>query len=159
MASVLQPWVETLPIKMQSTVLLSLRGPDTHCAPHIKQVQRWMRGQVFRPGDPGTVTVFMCEAPPELQEKGPLARELEFSTQHFYSHLMHGLEVLAYRHPDYECKAVALKLFQGMCSLFHLPVENNLCFELRLRTLKWPGGGQPDNYEQAAALMAGVSGE
>lgn len=155
MSSVLQPWLEELPIRMQSTLLLSLRGPDTHRCPEIKKIQRWMRGLSFKPGNPVNVVDFMTgtDDVPELQEKNTLARELEFCTQHFYSHLMHGLEVIAYRHPMLSIAHKALDLFEGMCKLFHLELEDEYSFEERLKTLEWPGGQEPLDFEDAVEIM------
>ena len=150
--TVLQSWLAEIPIRMQSTLILSLRGPDTHRCPEIKKVQRWMRGATFRPGNPDNVKEFMAplSSVPTLVEKGSLARELEFTTQHFYSHLMHGLEVIAYKHSDFSTAQTAMDLFVGMCSLFHLPEETRDNFELRLRTrTDWKNGEQPENFEEA----------
>jgi hypothetical protein len=135
---------------MQSTLLLSLRGPDTHRCPEIKKVQRWLRGLVLIPGNPHNAHEFMTatgDVPP-LQEKGPLARELEFCSQHFYSHLMHGLEVVAYKHSDGDTRRVARSLFIGMCLLMHLVPETEDDMDARLRNMKWPGGVQPLSYEE-----------
>lgn len=85
---------------------------------------------------------------PPLQEKGPLARELEFCSQHFYSHLMHGLEVVAYKHSDGDTRRVARSLFIGMCLLMHLVPETEDDMDARLRNMKWPGGVQPLSYEE-----------
>lgn len=148
--TVLQTWLEALPIRMQSTLLLSLRGPDTHRAPEIKKVQRWMRGLTFKPGNPANVAEFMTDIGnvPTLQEKNDLARELEFCTQHFYSHLMHGLEVIGYRHPNRVIANAAYKLYLSMANLMHLEDETSQDFELRLRQITWPEG-QPDTFEEA----------
>lgn len=153
--SVLQHWLEELPIRMQSTLLLSLRGPDTHRCPEIKKVQRWMRGLSFKPGNPDNVAEFMTglDDVPALVEKNPLARELEFCTQHFYSHLMHGLEVIAYKHPSHAVGHKALDLFDGMCRLFHLEPEDEYEFEERLKTREWPNGQEPLDFEDAVRIM------
>jgi|GEM_PF-4391672 len=95
MTSVLQNWLMEVPIRMQSTLILGLRGPDTHSAPSVKAVCRWLRGLAFKPGNPDNVAEFMkAELPERIIEKGPTAKELEFCSQHFYSHLMHALEVI-----------------------------------------------------------------
>ncbi len=152
--TVLQPWLENIPIRMQSTLLLSLRGPDTHRCPEIKKVQRWMRGLTFKPGNPENVREFMADRRdlPTIEEKGPLARELEFCTQHFYSHLMHGLEVIAYCYPNALEQYNALVLYKGMSQLFHLYLEPSHIFEQRLHQIEWPEG-QPNNFEEAIAQI------
>jgi hypothetical protein len=153
MPTVLQKWMLDIPIKMQSTLILGLRGPDTHACPEVKKICRWLRSLSFLPGDPTNVPQFMGEMPDRIIEKSPINKELEFCTQHFYIHLMHALEVVAYRHPDPKIASHAYLLMGGMCHLLHLESETHLQFEFRLRTLEWPGGSQPDNFEEAMKLI------
>lgn len=153
--SVLQDWVVKLPIRMQSTLILGLRGPDTHAAPGVKTITRWLRGLAFKPGNPDNVKEFMAAEPNKIFEKGPTAKELEFCSQHFYSHLMHALEVVAYKHPRLDIARLALDRYQAMCSAFHLPNETTEEFKERLGHKKWPGGGQPDTFEDAVSLLDG----
>src|ERR1043165_5965337 len=113
MISVLQPWVMEIPIRMQSTLILGLRGPDTHSCPNVKKIGRWLRGLAFVPGNPANVLEFMAtSAPDRIVEKGYAAKELEFCSQHYYSHLMHALEVVAYRHPHEAIRRSAFALFR-----------------------------------------------
>jgi hypothetical protein len=153
--SVLQDWVVTIPIRMQSTLILGLRGPDTHVAPGIKTITRWLRGLAFKPGNPDNVKEFMHSMPEAIVKKGPTAKELEFCTQHYYSHLMHALEVVAYKHPNEAASRMALDRYIAMCVAFHLPVETTMEFEDRLGTKKWPGGGQPDTFDEAVDMIDG----
>lgn len=139
---------------MQSTLILGLRGPDTHACPNVKKITRWLRGLAFRPGNPENVTEFMLSGSPgRIHEKGETAKELEFCSQHYYSHLMHALEVVAYRHNVSDVRYSALLLFTDMCTLFHLPVEEEFVFEVRLRTIEWPGGRQPDDVAEAKIVL------
>ena len=148
--SVLQNWLVQIPIRMQSTLILGLRGPDTHRSPEIKKIQRWMRGLAFKPGNPANLSVFMhpTTGVPEILEKSPVAKELEFCSQHFYSHLMHGLQVIGYMHPVPQISNRAVTLYREMCFLMHLPPESRQAFETRLGTIEWPEG-QPDTFEDA----------
>jgi hypothetical protein len=150
--SVLQDWLVKIPIRMQSTLVLGLRGPDTHCAPNVKKIGRWLRGLTFKPGNPNNFKEFMSDKPDRIIEKSAVAKELEFCTQHFYSHLMHSLEVVAYRHPDGYIANYAYVLFSDMCNLFHLPIEMAENFENRLKTIEWPNG-QPDTFEEAVSQL------
>lgn len=152
--SVLQSWVERIPLKAQSLLLLSLRGPDTHACPEIKIIVKWMRGLTFKPGDPDNIE-FMGARPNRIVEKGPAAKELEFCSVHYYSHLMHGLEVLGQYYPrSYEGLAsedclYAWGLYCDMCKLLHLDAEAFASFNRRLGMREWPGGTQPNNFEEA----------
>jgi hypothetical protein len=147
--SVLQDWVVALPIRMQSTLVLSLRGPDGYNVPNVRAWVRWLRGHAFKPGNPNNVRNFMLDTePPQLVEKGMLARELETLPQHFYGHLMHSVEVVAYRHPDPAVSRRAYEMYEGMCDLMHVSVEDDFHFNERLRALGWPEG-QPDTAAEA----------
>ena len=145
---VLQDWLGYIPIRMQSTLILGLRGPDTHHAPKIKEIARWLRGHAFKPGNPENMREFMHHELPDLLEKNDLAKELEFCTQHYYSHLMHAVEVIGYRHPNTRVAVEALRLFHQMCAAFHLTVESKQDFEERLKQIEWLDG-QPDSYVDA----------
>ena len=71
---------------------------------------------------------------------------------------MHGLEVVAYRHPAHDIRLHAFYLYNDMCALFHLPVEEAERFEKRLGSKVWPGGVQPDTFEDALALLTNGKG-
>lgn len=90
--------------------------------------------------------------PDRILEKGAIARELEFCTQHYYSHLMHALEVVAYRHTNAATASHAHDLFFDMCALFHLPRESRGDFGYRLRQIEWDGGDPADFKEAMAAV-------
>src|SRR6266436_5192271 len=159
--SVLQSWVEKLPLRMQSTLILGLRGTDTHSCPNIKIIQRWLRGLTFKPGNPDNVREWMYDPeaprsqrlPGRIDEKGPVAKELEFCSQHFYAHLMHALEVVAYMHPDFDgLKSPgqqAFTFYRDMCLLMHLRPEGPEEFKERLKQRSWPKGVQPETGEEA----------
>src|SRR6266446_9166498 len=157
--SVLQSWVEKLPLRMQSTLILGLRGTDTHSCPNIKIIQRWLRGLAFKPGNPDNVREWMYDhqsqgLPERIVEKGPVAKELEFCSQHFYSHLMHALEVVGYMHPDFTGSGhQAFTLYQDMCFLMHLTPEIHNDFKERLKQRSWPKGIQPETGEEAIRLL------
>jgi hypothetical protein len=152
--SVLQDWMLTLPIRMQSTLVVSLRGPDGHSTIHIKKWVRWLRGLAFKPGNPSNMHHFMLmEMPPLLFDKSPLAYELYVMPIHFYSHLLNAVKVVALRHPDRPTAIHATRMMDAMCALLHLHNETPQEFEMRLGTLHWPGGKQPDTAQEAAEML------
>jgi len=112
-----------------------------------------MRGLTYKPGNPENVAEFMGEKPDRIVEKGPTAKELEFCTVHFYSHLMHGLEVLAYSSSVMDVRQHAQALYYDMCSLMHLEPEDLESYNKRLGPLEWPGGVQPNDYEEAVKML------
>lgn len=152
--SVLQDWLVALPIRMQSTLLLGLRGPDGMSTTYIKQWTRWLRGHTFKPGNPDNVRQFMLAGePPTLEDKSPLAYELYTVPQHYYSHLMHSVEVIAFRHPDPRVMTTAVCMYVSMAETLHLRPETREQFENRLCHKAWAGGRQPDTLTEALTLM------
>jgi hypothetical protein len=158
--SVLQDWLVKLPIRMQSTLILGLRGPDGMSTQYIKQWTRWLRGLAFKPGNPDNVKQFMLmELPPMLADKSPLAYELYIMPQHYYSHLMHSVQVVAMRHPDEETARYAWRMYAQMAATLHLEPELDEHFEARLQHRDWPGGAQPDTGVEAVALLEEAAGK
>jgi hypothetical protein len=150
--SVLQPWVEEMPIKMQSTLILGLRGFDGHETSHVKRIAKWMRGITFKPGRIDNLHQFMGQPPERIKEKDATYNELDFVTRHYYSHLTHALEVIGYRHPVTEVAALGFGLYWDLCHIFHMEYETIDAFERRLRDVEWPGG-QPNDYAEACAKV------
>src|SRR5258705_5324345 len=52
--------------------------------------------------------------------------------QHWYSHVMHGLEVVAYQHPNAETRKVAFHLYYEMVDNLHLNIETEVDMMNRL---------------------------
>lgn len=84
------------------------------------------------PADPREVNseegAFMMSDPPipfKPSEFGHLP-------QHWYSHAMHALEVIGYRHPDLQIRVIARKLYEKMVSNLHLEIEPFSVFVKRL---------------------------
>jgi len=125
---VLQDWMGELPWKQQSVILSSLRGPDEIRPPAIKVVNRWLRGITQNNAD--TSTEYMRELPmPSVKE---LAGELEYTTIHYFTHLLHGLEIIGYHHPDEEIARTARGYYLGLVDDLHLNPENRENLDRRL---------------------------
>jgi hypothetical protein len=130
--------------------------------PKVKEITRWLRGLTFKPGntDPTQMRQFMGAMPERIKEKSLCHKELEFCTLHCYTHLMHSIQVVAYRHLD--CTVIgghAYGLFEDMCSLLHLEPETAEHFEQRLCTKTWPSGRQPDDFKEALEILGLATGE
>ena len=117
MTSILRPWVRKLGLREQGTLMTAYRGGDDvpklplDSAPRqLTAYLRWVIGVPFDKrevdSEPGC---FMQSLPPMMwrnQLTGPgyssaawKASELGHLPLHFYAHLMHAYEVVAYRHP------------------------------------------------------------
>jgi hypothetical protein len=151
LSSVTQEWVQTLPGKMQSTLVLGLRGPDTHYLPNVKKLGRWLRGLVLIPSDPDNLQFMLSGDPGRIDEKSDLAHELEFCSVHFYTHLMHTFQIVGHKHPDPTKRNQAYLLYADMCRLLHVPCETSISFENRLDHKQWPSG-QPQNMDEVEEI-------
>lgn len=141
MQSVLQDWVIELPLRHQGTLLTAVRGCDDE--PKI-----WDgTGVAYSPGRRITAYIRFCFMIPadkrevSLQEGAFMMKDLpspfkpsEFGhlPQHWYSHVMHALEIIGYNHPDTKTRQDAFWAYQKMVHNMHLNVESKLQLDSRL---------------------------
>lgn len=130
--SVLQDWVMELPLREQGTLLTAVRGCDD-------EPKTWTeRGVAYSPGRRLTAYIRWCFMNPADEREVDYAegsffrseppqpfRPSEFGhlPQHWYSHAMHALEIIGYRHPDPKVAEVALAYYSEMVHNMHLNVE------------------------------------
>jgi len=130
--SVLQDWVMELPLREQGTLLTCVRGCDD-------EPKTWTRtGVAYSPGRRLTAFIrwcfmvpadarevdsqegaFMMSTPPEPFKPS----EFGHLPQHWYSHAMHALEVIGYRHADPNVRETAYVLYRKMVHNMHLEPE------------------------------------
>jgi hypothetical protein len=148
MDSVLQDWVMELPRREQGTLLTGVRGCDV--APkrpvpaddfYIKENGRaqstereltaFLRWCFMNPADEREVDIpgsfFKSEPPADWR-----ASEFGHYPQHWYSHLMHSFEVIAYRHPSMAIRTVAWDIYSRLVHNMHLNTETFDQFVTRL---------------------------
>jgi hypothetical protein len=132
MKSVLQDWVMKLPLRYQGTLLTSVRGCDdepkswTKAGVAFSQGRRltaFIRWCFMNPADEREVDseegAFFMSTPPVPFKPSQFGH----LPQHWYSHAMHGLEVIAYNHPDDNVAITALQMYTAMAKNMHLNVE------------------------------------
>lgn len=133
MNSVLQDWVMELPLREQGVLLTAVRGCDF-------EAKTWTStGIAYSPGRRLTAFIrfcFMNPADPRevdfeegsfFQSKPPSPfKPSEFGhlPQHWYSHVMHALEIIAYRHPSQFTANQSANLYLAMVHNLHLNPEN-----------------------------------
>lgn len=117
MTSVLQDWVMELPLRYQGTLLTNVRGCDLApkvpcdiderygCSTGESSAERglsaFFRYCVLVPADEREVDVpgtWFKSEPPRVWKPSQFGHY----PQHWYSHLMHAFEVVAYCHPTYD---------------------------------------------------------
>lgn len=130
--SVLQDWVMKLPLREQGTLLTCVRGcddePKTWTRTGVayspgRRTTAFIRWCFMVPADPREVDheegAFMMSTPPKPFKPS----EFGHLPQHWYSHAMHALEVIGYRHPDVDIAKTAYEMYYKMVHNMHLNVE------------------------------------
>ena len=70
---------------------------------------------------------------PSIEE---LKRDIEFCSVHYLSHLLQGLEIIGYNHPNSETAKTAIRIYEDLVyQVLHLNPETKEQLEDRLRDL------------------------
>ena len=130
--SVLQAWVESLPLRYQGTLLTAVRGCDVEPKQWTKQgvaysdgrrLTAYIRWCFMNPADPREVDAeegaFFMSSPPHPFKPSALGH----LPLHWYTHAMHSLEIIGYHHPSNDVRIVAFGLYAKMVHGLHLNVE------------------------------------
>ena len=123
---VFHEWVLELPWKMQSVLMTATRGPDNFRYPNVKVVNRWIRKQLFHDADPSNPFIDLYGDPDITDDifLDTIEHELEYVTVHYFGHLVHALEIIAFMHPYLTVRGPASVLYEELCSrILHLPGE------------------------------------
>lgn len=130
-----------LPLREQGTLLTAVRGCDDEPKTWTRQGVAYSPGRrltafirycFMNPADPREVDFeegsFFQSQPPDPFKPS----EFGHLPQHWYSHAMHALEVVGYRHPDGVTRAQAANLYIAMVRNLHLNGERYEDFVKRL---------------------------
>ena len=132
MPSVLQDWVVDLPLREQGTLLTAVRGCDDEpkqwdasgfVESQGRRLTTYIRWCFMVPADAREVDMpgaFFQSRPPANFKPSAF----DHLPLHWSTHVMHALEVIAYRHPDSDVRSDAYALYEKMVHSFHLPVES-----------------------------------
>lgn len=127
---VLQDWVFDLPARAQGTLLTGVRGcdvapkkPITSADQHTpeRQLVAYLRFLTLNPADPREVDVpgaWFQSSPGEFR-----ASEFGHYPLHWYAHLMHCYEIVAYAHPSQDARFVAWSVYSKLVEGLHLKPE------------------------------------
>jgi hypothetical protein len=133
--SVLQPWVMRLSLREQGTLLTAVRGCDLTPKLPLDSVERRLvsaiRGHFMVPADEREVDVepgaFMSHSIPKFKWS-----QLGHYPQHWVSHVLHAIEVLAFRHPVLTVRHQWHELYAAGCRSLHVNLESLTQFEARM---------------------------
>ncbi len=125
---VLQAWMAELPWKQQSVIFSSLRGPDLSRPIAVKKLNRWLRSVTQNNADPSTEYMKKIVLP-KIED---LKEEVGYCTMHYFTHLLHALEIIGYNHPDKSVRDVGQKYYFGLVDFAHLNPETKEQLNKRL---------------------------
>lgn len=135
MAAIQQEWTLRLALRMQSLLMLAMRGPDG--APKhgtAKVLLRELRSVVLVPAFPGKPDSFMgtqaghCDW--SVAEE--FAENHDEYTHHWLMHFIHAAEVVGAFHPDNVVRAFWWNFYVRMCHAFHMNPEDHAALVSRL---------------------------
>lgn len=147
MNSVLQDWVMELPLREQGTLLTGIRSCDLAPKNPVciderygcstgedtseRQLSAFLRFCVLNPADPRELDIpgAWFQSKPPLDWK---PSQFGHYPLHWYSHLMHCFEVVAYRNPTPELASDAWNIYKRLVHSLHLNIESVDQFEERL---------------------------
>lgn len=132
MRSVLQDWVMELPLRLQGTLLTAVRGCDDEPKSWIRtgvayspgrRLTAFIRWCFMNPADPREVDFqegsFFMSTPPDPFNPSDFGH----LPQHWYSHVMHSLEIVGECHPNDYARETAQTMYLNMVHSLHLNPE------------------------------------
>lgn len=142
---VVKPWVFNLPIRMQSVLLLALRGPDGVSKENsAKKLVREFRFVILNPAFPkeldsrhgddfmghqmGYTDWSVVEEFTESHDEYP---------HHWLMHFMHAAEIVGQWHPDGQIQNFWFQVYYSLCKALHVNPEEINQLETRLGRTKW----------------------
>ncbi len=130
--TVQEEWMLGLPLEMQSTLLACVRGAHGQWMPKTKSINRWMRSLMLKNGN-GDVDHSDFQKIGELPLfDGELEREVEYMPVHYYHHIVLGLGIVHYKHPDKEIRDIAGYYYMGLVEMLHQTPETERHMDWRL---------------------------
>lgn len=130
--SVLQDWVTILPLRYQGTLLTAVRGCD-------EEAKNWTRtGVSYSPGRRLTAFIRWCFMNPADAREVDIEEGAFFMSTppspfkpsqfghlplHWFTHVMHSLEIIAYCHPQKEVRHTTQSMYILMVKSLHLNIE------------------------------------
>jgi len=130
--SVFKDWVFTLPYRMQSVLVLGLRGCDTaRKDDNSKFIQRALRSIVLNNADPSN-TFIVGDGIPEEKYVTAFLWDIDSYPMHFIAHTMHDAEIVGYKHPDEKIRDWWTDFYKKLVKGLHLNAETEAQLDVRL---------------------------
>ncbi len=125
--SVLRPWVSQLTLQKQGTLLTAVRGPDAEAKESpSKAVVRAIRAVIMvNAKDLSHNDKFMGDGSGVLETEAFRAffKSLDQYPFHWFGHLLHAAEIIAYEHPNRIISSAWTKFYNEAVDALHLNAE------------------------------------
>jgi len=141
----MREWALQLPIRMQSTMMLGLRGPDTLTKNNnAKTLIRELRFAIIHPAFPVEVERLQTDDfmgtqsgyTPWSEAEAFLADHDQYP-HHWLMHFVHTIEIVGQFHPDATIRAYWFALYTELVSAFHMNPETLEQLQQRLKRTKF----------------------
>jgi 3-phenylpropionate/cinnamic acid dioxygenase small subunit len=137
MPSVLQDWVQTLGLRHQGTLLTAVRGCDTAMKDEpSKLLIRCFRATILNAHckDPRKAATFIQQVDePELRKRfDDFRKTSEQYPAHYLGHLLHAIQIVGYKHPEHNVRALWEGFYLRMVQAQHLNPETEAQMDDRL---------------------------
>lgn len=145
MLSVQPAWCVKLPVQQQSVLLLAARGPDGVDKFHLtKEVVRAYRATVMVAAHSGRLLTPSDEGDTFMRLRSMMTDEQWYATcavffnycddlpHHYYMHLMHGAQIVGYKHPDIVLRSNWRFFYGACCRNLHVNEETEAQMDNRL---------------------------
>lgn len=153
--NILPDWVTRLPLQQQAVLIAAVRGPDGFpkehgCKPLLRCYRAFVmasarEGVMLEPGRKAGSYMSTTEFVPGGALSKKWSRSTEWSTTlekfvavmdemplHWFTHFMHGAQVLCYKHPEPQVRAAWRQVFDTCCEYLHAPPESEEDMDERL---------------------------
>jgi hypothetical protein len=138
MTSILQPWVETLGLRHQGVLMSCIRGCDSvpkddpskllvRCLRAVLLVSFDEKPSSFIENVDGYVLGARMKAVLKNHDHYPV---------HYIMHLLHGAEIVGYKHPDPLLRDQWFWFYEQLCKCFHVEPERRVNMDNRLGALE-----------------------
>lgn len=147
--ALLPDWVNNLSLQQQAVLVLALRGPDGFPKHHASKPILWfLRACVLRSAHTGNmmqhgehIPTFMsmraCNTTVWLDQLKAFREVEDELPLHYYTHLMHAAQVLAYKHEDKLLRERWAVFYKQCCGYLHCPSESESEMDVRLNDFGW----------------------
>lgn len=149
MPSVLQPWVEQLGLRHQGVLMSCIRGCDNVPKEDpTKLLARCLRAVVLVSFDEKPTSFIEMVDDAELGRRMvAVLKNHDHYAAHYLLHLMHGSEIVGFKHPDHEVRERWRWFYVNLARCFHLFPETEYDLDERL-------GACEAKFAEAAKISA-----